>query len=55
MIEEMDPAQAVDRLAAKRIVASVSPDTVKYARLAPSLLVSIEEVDAVLRELQAMA
>jgi selenocysteine lyase/cysteine desulfurase len=55
MVEGMTPRQVVDRLAQKKIVASVSPYAVSYARLAPSLLVTPEQVDVVLREIRALA
>jgi len=53
-IDGLKPAQIVERLAAKRIVASVTPPFYEpeYARLAPSLLTLEDDVD---RSLQAVA
>ncbi len=53
-IEGLKPAEIVERLAAKRIVASVTPPFYEpeYARLAPSLLTLEDDVD---RSLQAVA
>lgn len=50
----LTPEVVVDRLAAGNIVASVSPYTVKYARLAPSLLVSPDQVEQTLRAMRAL-
>jgi selenocysteine lyase/cysteine desulfurase len=48
------PAEAVERLRRRRIVASVTPYATKYIRLAPSLLTSPEEVEITLREIRAL-
>jgi len=45
----------VKRLHEKSIVASTAPYREGYARLAPSLLNSPEEIDTVLREIKALA
>jgi hypothetical protein len=49
------PAQVVERLKAKRIVASTSPYAVTYARVAAGVMVSPEEVETTVRELRAIA
>jgi selenocysteine lyase/cysteine desulfurase len=51
----LKPEDVVKRLLARRIIASTTPYTVSYARLAPGLLNSPAEVDAVLREIRALA
>ena len=51
----MRPADVVERLAEKSIVASVSPYDISYARLAPSLLVDEADVETCLREIRALA
>jgi isopenicillin-N epimerase len=48
------PEQVVERLAARRIVATVTPYATSYARLAPGLLNSPADVDAVLRAIRAL-
>jgi selenocysteine lyase/cysteine desulfurase len=49
-IEGLSPRQVVGRLRQQGIIASVTPYATRYARLAPSLLTSTEEVDRTLRE-----
>ena len=49
-VAELPPEQVVARLYERGIVASVTPYATRYARLAPSLLTSPEEVDKTLRE-----
>ena len=49
------PEQVVARLLERRIIASASPYRVSYARLAPSLVNSPEEVDAALAAVRAIA
>ncbi|MBX3263787.1 MAG: aminotransferase class V-fold PLP-dependent enzyme [Labilithrix sp.] len=49
------PEQVVERLAANRILASTTPYATTYARVAPSLLNSPDEVDAVLRRIRDLA
>lgn len=51
----MEPHEAVDRLAAHRIVGSVTPYATKYVRLAPCILNSPEEVEAALRAVRELA
>jgi selenocysteine lyase/cysteine desulfurase len=46
--------QVVQRLASRRIVATVTPYATSYARLAPGLLNSPAEVDAVLEAIRAL-
>src|SRR5204862_5421003 len=50
----MTPEQVVKRLEAKRIVASTTPYATSYARLAPSLLNTPEDVDAALRAVREL-
>jgi isopenicillin-N epimerase len=47
-VEGLSPEQVVARLHERGIVASVTPYATRYARLAPSLLTSPEEVDKTL-------
>jgi selenocysteine lyase/cysteine desulfurase len=54
-VDGLTPEQVVRKLAARSIVASISPYEVSYARLAPSLLVDESDVDACLREIHALA
>lgn len=54
-VNGMKPEQAVERLLARRILASQSPYAVPYVRVAPSLLNSPEEVETTLREIRALA
>ena len=54
-IEGVAPADVVKQLLARRIIASNSPYAVSYARLAPSLVNTPEEVDEALRALRAIA
>jgi isopenicillin-N epimerase len=51
----LSPQQVIERLGRKRIVASVTPYDVPYARLAPGLLTMPEDVDKVLEEIRALA
>jgi selenocysteine lyase/cysteine desulfurase len=51
----LTPAEVVARLHAKRIHAKVSPYRPTYARLAPAILNSAEEVEAALRAVRALA
>lgn len=51
----MTPRTVVQRLRDKRIVATTTPYTPTYARLAAGLLNSPEEVEQVLREIRALA
>ena len=48
----LKPEDVVKRLHAKRIVASQTPYTKTYARLAPGLLNSPQDVETVLREIR---
>ena len=49
------PQEFVKRMRVKRIVASSTPYATSYARLAPGLLNTPEEVDTVLREVRHLA
>ena len=54
-VDGIKSADVVKRLHEKSIVASTAPYREGYARLAPSLLNSPEEIDTVLREIKALA
>jgi selenocysteine lyase/cysteine desulfurase len=49
------PAEVVKRLHEKRIVATTTPYATSYARLAPGVLNSPDDVDSALREIRALA
>jgi isopenicillin-N epimerase len=49
------PADVVKQLLAKRIVASTSPYAISYARLAPSLVNTSEQVEAAVRALREIS
>lgn len=51
----MDPRRVVERLEEKRVIATVTPYAVSYARLAPGLLNSPADVDAALRAVRSLA
>ena len=53
-VDGMAPRQVVDRLRQRNIVGSVTPYTTKYARLAPSLINSAEEIDTTLRTINEL-
>jgi isopenicillin-N epimerase len=53
-VRGMAPRTVVQRLRDRRIVATTTPYTPTYARLAPGLLNSPEEVEQVLREIDAL-
>lgn len=50
-VEGRDPADVVARLAARRIVASVTPYASRHVRLGPGIVNSIEDVDAAVKAL----
>ncbi len=54
-VDGTTPEEVVNRLQERRIIASVTPYATRYARLAPSLLTSPEEIDTALREVRALA
>jgi len=54
-VDGIKSADVVKRLHEKSIVASTAPYREGYARLAPSLLNTPEEIDTVLREIKALA
>lgn len=54
-IEGMKSGEVVKRLHAKHIIASTAPYKESYARLAPSLLNSPEEIETTLRHIRAMS
>jgi isopenicillin-N epimerase len=47
----MTPRQVIERLRQKNIIGSVTPYATQYARVAPSLLTSSEEIEQTLREI----
>jgi selenocysteine lyase/cysteine desulfurase len=51
----LEPKVVVEKLHAKRIVASTTPYRTSYARLAPGLINSPDEVERVLGEVRALA
>jgi selenocysteine lyase/cysteine desulfurase len=51
----MTPEAAVGRLRERKIIASTSPYATSYVRVAPSLLNSEADVEAVLRAIRALA
>lgn len=53
-IDGLSTKQVIDRLLEKRIIGSVAPYVSHYARLAPSLLTDEDDVEAALKELEAM-
>ena len=54
-VEGMKPEEVVKRLLARRVIASTSPYAPSFARLAPSLMNSPEEIETALREVRALA
>ncbi|MGD9893332.1 MAG: aminotransferase class V-fold PLP-dependent enzyme [Dehalococcoidia bacterium] len=54
-VDDLSPRAVVQRLRDQQIVATTTPYTPAYARLAAGLLNSREEVDQVLREVRALA
>jgi len=47
----MTPRQVIERLRQKKIIGSVTPYTTQYARMAPSLLTSSEDIEQALKEI----
>lgn len=54
-VDRMKPAEVVERLHAKRIIASTAPYKESYVRVAPSLLNTPEEIEATLRSIRELA
>lgn len=54
-VEGLKSEEVVKRLLEKKIIASVAPYKNSYARLAPGLLNTPEEIDLTLREIRALA
>ena len=54
-VEGMKPQAVVEKLLAKRVIASTTPYGVTYARLAPSLLNTPEEIEKTLEYIRALA
>jgi isopenicillin-N epimerase len=54
-VKGMEPIPVVQRLYAKKIVASITPYATLYARLSPSLLTSTKDVDATLKAVSELA
>lgn len=53
-VDGLDPAPVVRKLGERRIVASTSPYRVTYARLAPSLVNTVDEVDRAIAAVSAL-
>ncbi|MGL6159183.1 aminotransferase class V-fold PLP-dependent enzyme [Microbulbifer sp.] len=53
-VDGMSPEQVVDRLMERNIVASTTPYSPSYARIAPGLINSMSEVEPVLQALQKL-
>lgn len=51
----LEPKAVVKRLRDRRVIATVTPYATSYARLAPSLLDSVADVEVALREVRALA
>ncbi|MET0808880.1 MAG: aminotransferase class V-fold PLP-dependent enzyme, partial [Pseudoxanthomonas sp.] len=54
-VEGMKPADVVKRLLERRIIASTSPYAITYARLAPSLVNTPEQVDRAVRAVREIS
>lgn len=54
-IEGMRPEEVAQRLLARKIIMTKTPYGKSYARLAPSILSSPDEIETVLREIRALA
>ncbi len=54
-VDGLEPDEVVKRLLGRRIIASTSPYRVSYARLAPSILNTTEEVESALRAVRAIS
>jgi len=54
-VEGIKPQAVVEKLLAKRVIASTTPYGVTYARLAPSLLNTPEEIEKTLEYIRALA
>lgn len=54
-VKGMKPGAVVEKLLAKRVIASTSPYRVSYARIAPSLLNTPEEIDKTLGYIRDLA
>ncbi len=53
-VNGMQPGQVIERLRNKRIIGSVTPYATQYARVAPSLLISSDDIEQTLREIQKL-
>jgi selenocysteine lyase/cysteine desulfurase len=53
-VASRDPGDVVTRLAARRIVASVTPYATRYVRLGPGIVNTPEHVDAAVRAIRAL-
>jgi selenocysteine lyase/cysteine desulfurase len=54
-IPGMEPKQIVEKLYARKVIASDSPYATSYARLTPGVLNTPEEVDRAVAEVKALA
>jgi selenocysteine lyase/cysteine desulfurase len=53
-VEDVDPATVVQRLAARRIIASVTPYAQRYVRVGPGIVNTPAEIDAAVRAVAAL-
>jgi isopenicillin-N epimerase len=54
-VNGMRPEQVVERLRAKQVIASTTPYQISYARVAPSLFNTPEEIETTLRAIRELA
>jgi isopenicillin-N epimerase len=54
-VEGLTPQEVIEKIGRKKIIASVSPYRVPYARFAPSLLTMPEDIEKALAEIRALA
>jgi isopenicillin-N epimerase len=54
-VDGLTPQQVVERLRARRIVASTSPYAVTYARVSAGIMVQTDEIERAIREIAAIA
>ena len=54
-VEGVAPAEVVKQLLARRIIASTSPYAITYARLAPSLVNTADEVERAVRAVREIS
>ena len=54
-VNGMKPEKVIEKLLQRKIIASVTPYGVAYARVAPSLINTPEEIETTLREIRSLA